>query len=85
MPLRFQRRGKLHLLGRPTMWHLRDGVPHVGNNLNKCERQPWAKCLPGRVRASVPLEPRAFGKVALRPLEGHEGLRGLEQCSAALT
>ena len=37
---------------------------------NNCWSQPCAKCLPGKVKGPVLLGPRAFGKVALRPLEG---------------
>ena len=36
MLLSFQRREKCRLLGSSRMQHLKDGVPGVGNSLNKC-------------------------------------------------
>lgn len=36
MPPLFQRRKKIHLAGTPRVWHLSDGVPGIGNSLNKC-------------------------------------------------
>lgn len=51
----------------------------------EAQRQPGAELLPGEVRRSAGLEPRASGTAARRLLKGDLRPRGPESESAALT